>query len=349
MIDKLQEWLHAAYEYKASDIHLSVGVAPVFRINGDLKRYGESVLMPEDTHTIAKEMIPDFMWSTFEEKGELDFSYSLPGISRFRVNAYKQRSSIALAIRIIPTSVPSLENLQLPSILQKLVEKPQGLILVTGPTGSGKSTTLASMIDYMNRTSKKHIITLEDPIEYLHKHNLCMIDQREVGFDTKSFANGLRASLRQDPDVILVGEMRDLETIQTAITAAETGHLVLGTLHTTSAPSTIDRIIDVFPGPQQPQIRIQLASVLVAIVSQRLFPSIDKQSRKVATEILINNSAVGNLIRNEKIHQIQNVMQTSKAQGMHTLEMNIRELIQTGQISRISAESYLQESVSYNA
>jgi twitching motility protein PilT len=285
------------------------------------------------------------MWQTFEEKGELDFSYSVPGISRFRVNAYRQRTSVAIAIRIIPSRVPSLEELSLPPILNSLVDKPQGLILVTGPTGSGKSTTLASMIDYMNRTMKKHIITLEDPIEYLHRHNQCMIDQREVGFDTKSFATGLRASLRQDPDVILVGELRDLETIQTAITAAETGHLVLGTLHTTSAPSTIDRIIDVFPGPQQAQIRIQLASVLVSIISQRLFPSLDRQSRKVATEILVNTPAVANLIRNEKIHQIQNVMQTSRALGMHTLEMSIRQLIQNSEISRVSAESFLQETV----
>lgn len=345
MLDKMNDWLHAAYEYKASDIHLSVGVPPVFRINGELKSYGKDILTPEDTHTIAKQMIPEFMWQTFDEKGELDFSYSVPGISRFRVNAYRQRTSVAIAIRIIPSRIPSLEELSLPSILNSLVDKPQGLILVTGPTGSGKSTTLASMIDYMNRTMKKHIITLEDPIEYLHRHNQCMIDQREVGFDTKSFATGLRASLRQDPDVILVGELRDLETIQTAITAAETGHLVLGTLHTTSAPSTIDRIIDVFPGPQQAQIRIQLASVLVSIISQRLFPSLDRQGRKVATEILVNTPAVANLIRNEKIHQIQNVMQTSRALGMHTLEMSIRQLIQNSEISRVSAESFLQETV----
>jgi twitching motility protein PilT len=345
MLDKMNDWLHAAYENKASDIHLSVGVPPVFRINGELKSYGKDILTPEDTHMIAKQMIPDFMWQTFDEKGELDFSYSVPGISRFRVNAYRQRTSVAIAIRIIPSRVPSLEELSLPPILNSLVDKPQGLILVTGPTGSGKSTTLASMIDYMNRTMKKHIITLEDPIEYLHRHNQCMIDQREVGFDTMSFATGLRASLRHDPDVILVGELRDLETIQTAITAAETGHLVLATLHTTSAPSTIDRIIDVFPGPQQAQIRIQLASVLVSIISQRLFPSLDRQGRKVATEILVNNPAVANLIRNEKIHQIQNVMQTSRAFGMHTLEMSIRQLIQNSEISRVSAESFLQETV----
>ena len=345
MINKLQEWLHTAYERNASDIHLSVGVPPTFRVNGELIRYGDMILLPEHTNDIAKEMIPDFLWETFQDKGELDFSYSLPGLSRFRVNAYRQRSSIAMAIRIIPTSVPTLESLNLPPVLKGLIEKPQGLILVTGPTGSGKSTTLASMIDYMNRTMKKHIITLEDPIEYLHRHNLCMIDQREVGFDTRTFANGLRASLRQDPDIILVGEMRDLETIQTAITAAETGHLVLGTLHTTNAPSTIDRIIDVFPPQQQPQIRIQLANVLVSVVSQRLFPTMDRMSRKVATEVLVNNAAVANLIRNEKIHQIKSVMQTSRAQGMHTLEMSIKELVDFGYVSKYSVESYLQESM----
>lgn len=345
MINKIQEWLHTAYDRNASDIHLSVGVPPTFRVNGELVRYGDTILLPEHTESIAKEMIPDFLWEAFQEKGELDFSYSLPGLSRFRVNAYKQRSSIAMAIRIIPTSVPTLESLNLPSVLKGLIEKPQGLILVTGPTGSGKSTTLSSMIDFMNRTMKKHIITLEDPIEYLHKHNLCTIDQREVGFDTRSFANGLRASLRQDPDVILVGEMRDLETIQTAITAAETGHLVLGTLHTTNAPSTIDRIIDVFPPQQQPQIRIQLANVLVSVISQRLFPTMDRTGRKVATEILVNNAAVANLIRNEKIHQIKNVMQTSRAQGMHTLEMSIKELVDLGYVSKYSVESYMQESM----
>ena len=252
----------------------------------------------------------------------------------FRVNAYLQRGSVALAIRIVPPRIPKLEELQLPDILKQIVEKPQGLVLVTGPTGSGKSTTLASMIQYMNETMRKHIITLEDPIEYLHKHQNCIIDQREIGFDTHSFADGLRAALRQDPDAILVGEMRDLETISTAITAAETGHLVFGTLHTSSAPSTINRVIDVFDPAQQPQIRIQLASVLLSIISQRLFPTADKKGRRAATEILINNPAMANLIRNEKIHQITNVMQTSKAAGMHTLESSIKELLKQGVISK---------------
>ncbi|GKU81447.1 type IV pilus twitching motility protein PilT [Niallia sp. NCCP-28] len=343
MYNNIDHLLRVGFELKASDIHLTVGVPPVLRINGDLKRYGKEILKPADTEAMAKAIIPENMWEVFQEKGELDFSYSIKGVSRFRINAYKQRACLAMAIRIVPTSIPSLDALKLPQILKRISEKPQGLILITGPTGSGKSTTLAAMIAYMNENMRKHIITLEDPIEYLHKHGNCIIDQREVGFDTNNFANGLRASLRQDPDVILVGEMRDLETIQTAITAAETGHLVLGTLHTSSAPATINRIIDVFPPSQQDQIRIQLASVLVGIVSQRLFPTADKSGRVSATEILINNAAVANLIRNEKIHQILNIMQTSRAAGMHTLETNVKELVNAGAILKEAALPYLQE------
>jgi twitching motility protein PilT len=345
MKEKIERLLQAGFELKASDIHITVGVPPVMRINGDLRKYGQESLLPEDTEGMAKAIIPEKMWERFKEQGELDFSYGIPGVSRFRVNTYHQRGCVSMAIRIVPTSIPTIEDLKLPEILKKISEKPQGLVLVTGPTGSGKSTTLAAMIQYMNETMRKHIITLEDPIEYLHKHGSSIIDQREVGFDTNNFANGLRAALRQDPDVILVGEMRDLETIQTAITAAETGHLVFGTLHTSSAPATINRIIDVFPPSQQAQIRIQLASVLVSVVSQRLFPTIEKQGRIGATEILINNSAVANLIRNEKIHQIISIMQTSRSYGMHTLEMDVKELVQKGMISRDSAEPYLQETM----
>lgn len=343
MKEKIDLLLRAAFELKASDIHLTVGVPPVMRINGDLKRYGKEVLTPLDTEGMAKEIVPVHMWQLFKDKGELDFSYGIPGVSRFRVNTYHQRACVSMAIRIVPSKIPTLEELELPDVLTKIIEKPQGLILVTGPTGSGKSTTLAAMIHFMNQHMRNHVITLEDPIEYLHKHGSCIIDQREVGFDTNNFANGLRAALRQDPDVILVGEMRDLETIQTAITAAETGHLVLGTLHTSSAPATINRIIDVFSPAQQPQIRIQLASVLVGIISQRLFPTIDRKGRKAATEIMINNSAIANLIRNEKIHQIVSIMQTSRAQGMHTLETSIKELIERGFIQKEIALPYLQE------
>jgi twitching motility protein PilT len=343
MKDKIDHLLSSGFEQKASDIHITVGIPPIMRINGDLKRFGTEVTVPEDTEGMAKAIIPQKLWDQFKAKGELDFSYGIPGISRFRINAYHQRGCVSLAARVVPTRIPTLEELEMPSILKKIAEKPQGLVLVTGPTGSGKSTTLAAMIQYINKNMSKHIVTLEDPIEYLHKHGNSIIDQREVGFDTNNFANGLRAALRQDPDVILVGEMRDLDTIQTAITAAETGHLVLGTLHTSSAPATINRIIDVFPSGQQAQIRIQLASVLVSVISQRLFPTSDKKSRRGATEILINNAAVANLIRNEKIHQIMSIMQTSRVYGMHTLEMSIKELLQQGIIAREAAEPYLQE------
>lgn len=348
MKEKIDLLLRAAFELKASDIHLTVGVPPIMRINGELRKYGTEILTPEQTESMAKAIVPHQMWEIFKEKGELDFSFSIQGISRFRVNTYFQRSCVALAIRIVPTRIPTIDELDLPGVFRKIAEKPHGLVLVTGPTGSGKSTSLAAMIHYMNDTMRKHIITLEDPIEYLHKHGNSIIDQREVGYDTSNFANGLRAALRQDPDVIMVGEMRDLETIQTAITAAETGHLVFGTLHTSSAPATINRIIDVFPPSQQPQIRIQLASVLVAIVSQRLFPTIDRKSRKAATEVMINNPAIANLIRNEKIHQIPSIMQTSRALGMHTLETSITDLLEKGIIQKEQALPYLGEKMMEN-
>ncbi|RWZ59930.1 type IV pilus twitching motility protein PilT [Halobacillus fulvus] len=343
MKERLDHLLTAAFKLEASDIHMTVGVPPIFRINGELKQYGKEVLKPEDTETMVQEILTEELWEKLKSAGELDFSYGIPGVSRFRVNAYHQRNCMAMAVRVVPTEIPSLDELFMPDVLKEVAEVPQGLVLVTGPTGSGKSTTLAAMIDYMNHTMRRHIITLEDPIEYLHKHQYCIIDQREVGFDTRNFANGLRACLRQDPDVILVGEMRDLETISTAITAAETGHLVLGTLHTTGAAETIDRIIDVFPPAQQSQVRIQLASVLESIVSQRLFQTKDRTSRRAATEVLRNTPAVKNLIRNEKIHQIQNVIQTARTEGMHTMEMSVKELLDQETITAESARHFLQE------
>jgi len=337
----LNDLLKMAFEKEASDIHLTVGMAPVLRIHGELKPYGEEKLKPEDTEAMAKGMLTDVMWQQFQENREQDLSYGIPGVSRFRVNIFYQRNCISLAIRVVPTAIPSLDELTLPEVLKTISSSSQGLVLVTGPTGSGKSTTLAAMINYMNQNMNKHIITLEDPIEYLHTHNQSIIDQREVGFDTHNFENGLRACLRQDPDVILVGEMRDLETIAIAITAAETGHLVLGTLHTTDASSTMDRIIDVFPAHQKGQIRIQLANVLEAIVSQRLFQTTDQKGRIAATEVLRNIPAVKNLIRNEKMHQIPNTMQTSRAQGMHTMTMDIKRLLAEGLIAKEQAEPYL--------
>jgi twitching motility protein PilT len=338
----IKKLLKYACDKSASDLHVTVGSPPVFRIDGELRRLDIAPLTPADTEEMAKEVIKENMYPVFLDKGELDFSYSLPGVSRFRVNAYHQRNCISLVARVVPAGIPSLESLNLPPVLRKFCHKPQGLVLVTGPTGSGKSTTLAAMIDYINKTMRKHIMTLEDPIEYLHRHQLSIVNQREVGFDTKDFASGLRASLRQDPDVILVGEMRDLETISTAITAAETGHLVFATLHTSDAPQTIDRIIDVFPGNQQPQMRIQLASVLVSIISQRLFPKIGG-GRVAATEILVNTPAVANLIRMEKVHQIKSLMQTGRDQGMHTMEMSIKELLGQNIVSREAVEDHLSE------
>lgn len=337
----IRSLLEKAYYEHASDLHIIVNSPPVFRIDGALRPEEGYLLSRVDTENIAKELVPETLWEQFLEKGEIDFNYELEGLSRFRLNAYRQRNSISVAIRAIPTEIPTIEQLNLPKTLESLMDKPQGLILVTGPTGSGKSTTLAAMINYINRNYAKHIITLEDPIEYVHSHMKSIINQREIGSDTKSFANGLRASLRQDPDIILVGEMRDLETISTAITAAETGHLVLATLHTSSAAQTIDRIIDVFPPHQQRQVRLQVSNVLQGIISQRLFPLREGRGRVAATEILINTASVANLIRNEKIHQIQNVLQTSRAQGMHTLEMSIQNLLSAGTIDYNHAAPYI--------
>ncbi|MDR6549670.1 type IV pilus twitching motility protein PilT [Paenibacillus qinlingensis] len=339
MLDLLKQ----AHESKSSDLHLSVGSPPVLRVHGTLQLLGQTALTADETRSMAESLLSAAQIERFQEAGEIDFSYELEGCSRFRINAYRQRGRVSVAIRTIPTAIPSLEQLQLPSIISTLALKPQGLVLVTGPTGSGKSSTLAAMINYINRKEKKHIVTLEDPIEFLHTHASSIIDQREVGSDTQSFSNGLRAALRQDPDVILVGEMRDLETIAPAVTAAETGHLVFATLHTSDAPQTIDRIIDAFPAHQQGQIRVQLAAVLVAVISQRLFPKPGGQGRSCATEIMINTPAVGNLIRSEKIHQIKSVMQTGKNQGMHTLEMAIKEQMQQGLIDPIAARAYLAE------
>ncbi|WP_144026157.1 type IV pilus twitching motility protein PilT [Paenibacillus sp. FSL H8-0259] len=332
-----------AYTSKASDLHISVGSAPVIRIDGTLYPVeGEQVTAGESL-AMAEVLMEEQHNSIFNETGEIDFSYPLDNGVRYRVNVYRQRSGVSIAARSIPADIPSLEQLSLPPILASLVKKPQGLILVTGPTGSGKSSTLAAMIHSINQSESKHIVTLEDPIEFLHSHGKCLVDQREVGSDTNSFASGLRAALRQDPDVILVGEMRDLETISSAVTAAETGHLVLATLHTTDAPQTIDRIIDAFPGHQQNQIRSQLASVMLAVISQRLFPRASGRGRLCATEILVNTPAVANLIRTEKTHQLKNVMQTSKALGMHTFEMNIREYLAGGLIHPAAAKAYMSE------
>ncbi|MCR2806511.1 type IV pilus twitching motility protein PilT [Paenibacillus soyae] len=332
------ELLQLAHSRGVSDIHVTVNSPVIFRLFGELRPVNDLVMKPRDTEELAKQIMTEEQFKRLREVGEADFSYGIPQLARFRVNAYLQRGSVGLAIRIVPNRIPSMEELGLPLIAQSFIQKPQGLLLVTGPTGSGKSTTLASMIEHLNRTDNLHIITLEDPIEFIYNHKKSMVNQREVGLDTSSFASGLRAALRQDPDVLLVGELRDLDTISTAITAAETGHLVLGTLHTADAPQTIDRIIDVFPADMQAQIRVQLASVLLGVISQRLLPRRVGGGRTAAYELLVNTPAIANLIRTEKVYQIRSVMQTGKAYGMQTMENALRELVNQGVVALESAQ-----------
>lgn len=331
---ELIDLIKYAIENNASDIHITVGIPPVFRIDGILKYFNNDKLSPKDVEKMANEILNEEQFKELKAKGEIDISYAKPGISRFRVNIYKQRGSYAIALRIIPFKIPTMEELGLPQVVKSLARLPRGLILVTGPTGSGKSTTLASIIDLINNEKNYHILTLEDPIEYLHKHNNSMINQREIGTDSSNFANALRSALRQDPDVILVGEMRDLETMSITLTAAETGHLVLSTLHTIGAAKTIDRIIDVFPPHQQQQIRVQLASVLQAIISQQLLPKANGNGRVAAFEIMIATPAIRNLIREGKVHQIDTIIQTSRKHGMQTMDNSLLELYQKGIISK---------------
>ncbi len=332
--------LKKAHELGASDVHITVASPIIMRINSKLEKVTEYVLKPKDTEALAMSVMNDVQREKFEAQGELDFSYAIMHVGRFRVNAFKQRGSYALVFRVVALDIPDLETLRLPEVLGDLTEKKRGLILVTGPTGSGKSTTLASMIKRINDTRKEHIITIEDPIEYLHSHKKSVINQREIGNDSQSFANALRASLRQDPDIILVGEMRDLETIATALTAAETGHLVFSTLHTIGAAKTIDRVIDVFPPHQQSQIRVQLASVLEAVISQQLLPKASGKGRIVANEILIANHAARNIIREGKTHQLQTVIQTGKAQGMITMDDSIMQKYRMREIDKRTVLKY---------
>jgi twitching motility protein PilT len=311
----------------ASDLHVTVGSAPAFRVRGHIVRAdGFDVFTADDTRALLYRILSSEQQKHFELNRQLDFAYSMPGLARFRVNVYYQREAVGAAFRLIPQEIKSLEELSLPHILHQLAEYPRGLVLVTGPTGSGKSTTLAAVIDEINRNRAEHILTVEDPIEFVHRHKRCIVNQREIGPDAMSFGLALKAALRQDPDVILVGEMRDLETISTALTAAETGHLVFGTLHTQSAPSTIDRIIDVFPPEQQEQVRIMLAGSLQAVVTQSLLPTADGNGRIAALEILFPDDAVRNLIRQAKIEQVYSVMQTNTARGMQTMEQALADL-----------------------
>jgi twitching motility protein PilT len=322
----------------ASDLHITAGSPPVLRMRGRLSLIdGFEPFAPEATRDLLYRILSTEQQKRLEIDRQLDFSYSVPGIARFRVNVYYQRDSLAAAFRLVPRMIKSAEELGLPSVLRELAMEPRGLVLVTGPTGSGKSTTLATMIDHVNSTRALHIVTIEDPIEFLHEHKESVINQREIGADAKGFAEALRGALRQDPDVILVGEMRDLETISTALTAAETGHLVLATLHTQSAPSTIDRIIDVFPSAQQGQVRMQVAASLQGVVTQTLLPTADGRARVPALEILLPDDAVRNLIRQGKTEQIYSIMQTNTTRGMQTMEQSLADLTIRRVITRDTA------------
>lgn len=330
----INDLLKLGVENGASDIHLTVGIPPVFRLDGLLIKLDKlDRLLPADTQRFAYGIMNQGQIDHFEKFGEVDFSYSILGFCRFRINIYRQRGSVGLALRAVPLTVPTIENLGLPGVLRDIANYKRGLVLVTGPTGSGKSTTLASMINYINETQNQHVLTLEDPIEYLHKHNKSMVNQRELGLDTKSYGDALRAALRQDPDVILIGEMRDLETISTAITAAETGHLVFSTLHTMGAVSTVDRIIDVFPPDQQQQIRIQLSAVLQGVISQQLIRKSDNSGRVAAMEIMLCNAAIRNHIREGKTYQILNSIQTGRRDGMISMDAFIADLYKSNAIS----------------
>jgi twitching motility protein PilT len=328
----------------ASDLHLSAGSAPVVRVRGDVSPMHElPPLTPRETQHLLYRILSTEQQKRLEVDRQIDVSYAIPGVARFRVNVYFQRDAIGAAFRLIPHVIRPLDELGLPASLHEMARKPRGLVLVTGPTGSGKTTTLASMIDEINRTRAGHILTIEDPIEFLHRHQRSLVNQREIGSDATGFAEALRAALRQDPDVILLGEMRDLETISTALTAAETGHLVFATLHTRGAASTIDRVIDVFPGEQQGQVRAQLAAALEGIVTQALLPTADGRGRVPSVEILLPDYAVRNMIRQRKLEQVYSVMQTSTSRGMQTMEQSLCDLVQRGTISHgvaLEASSY---------
>jgi len=334
------EILKRAVDEKCSDVHISVGLPPIIRKYGNLVQLYSERLTPQHTEHFARQLMTDKQWMSLQEKGEVDFSYSISGIHRFRINAFRQRGSYSLVVRLINPNIPEFKDLGLPEVIKEFTQKKNGLVLVTGPAGSGKTTTLACLIDMINRERAAHIITLEEPIEYLHRSRKSIVNQREIGSDTRSFAVALKAALRQDPDIILVGEMRDFETISIALTAAETGHLVISTLHTIGSAKTIDRIIDVFPPHQQQQIRFQLSTVLEGVVSQQLIPSKDGSSRVAAVEVMVVTPAIRNLIREGKTYQIPNIIQTGARLGMRTMDQALLELFKSGKISKENALTY---------
>ncbi len=333
------EVLLQVMERNASDLHLTAGSPPMIRHHGRLHALDYPRLTPQSTREIVYSILTNDQRQKLETEWQIDLAYSIPGKARFRVNAYFQRASMSAAFRLIPRDMPKLGSLGLPGVLEDFTKKPRGFVLVTGPTGSGKSTSLAAMLDLINDTRHEHILTIEDPIEFLHKHKKCIVNQRELGADAQTFSLGLKAALRQDPDVILVGEMRDLETIATALTAAETGHLVFATLHTQDTAQTVDRIVDVFPPEQQQQVRVQLSVALQGIVTQQLLPTADGRGRCCAVEILVPTPAVRNLIREGKTHQIYSALQTGGAFGMQTMDSSLAQLVREHKITREMAES----------
>jgi twitching motility protein PilT len=337
---ELTELLKRAVELKASDVHITVGRAPSFRINGQMKEINDDKLTREDTLEYAKKCLDKDKLELLMSGNEVDLSMTVPGVSRFRVNAFFQRGSIAIVFRALASKIPTLEALNMPEVLKELCKIKEGLILVTGPTGSGKSTTMASIINEINLTREGHILTLEDPVEYVFKHEKCIVNQREIGQDSKSYSQALRAALREDPDVIFIGEMRDIDSISIAVTAAETGHLVLSTLHTLGAAKTIDRLIDVFPTDQQQQIKVQVSSALKAVISQRLIPDIDRKGRVAAVEIMVVNPAISNLIREGRTASIISCIQTGVTAGMQLLDKSVADLYFNKRISKEDAFAY---------
>ena len=332
--------LNRMVELGASDVHLTPGFPPAIRVRGSITPMeGQGTLTPQDTREVVYSILNDDQRKRFENSMQLDFAYAIPNVARFRVNCFFQRGAISAAFRFIPESIKSLAQLGLPPVLEEFTRKPRGFVLVTGPTGSGKTTSLAAMLDSINAERDEHILTIEDPIEFMHPHKRCIVNQREIGADAPDFGLALKAALRQDPDVILVGEMRDLETISTALTAAETGHLVFATLHTQSTSQTVDRIIDVFPAGQQAQVRMQLSIALQGIVTQQLLPTADGLSRVCACEILVPSPAIRNLIREGKTHQIYSAIQTSGAAGMQTMDAHLAQLVRQNRITQKLAES----------
>ena len=334
---EIKELLVITKEKDASDLHLNVGVPPVLRINGKLEKLNLPELTPQNTHEMIYSILNERQKADFEKYGELDLSHELANVARFRINVFKHRRGEGAAFRLIPEKIKSLSELNLPSIISSFTKKDKGLVLVTGPTGSGKSTTIAALIDIINKERYDNIITIEDPIEFIHSHQNCLVSQREIGSHTKSFSSALRNALREDPDIILVGEMRDLETISMALTAAETGHLVFSTLHTISAAETVERIIDVFPPHQQNQVRMQLAGSILGIVAQTLMPTLDGKGRVPALEVMIANPAIRNLIREGKVYQIPSTIQIGKKDGMQSLDQSLKDLLMEGKISREDA------------